>query len=39
MSTGFQTVIVTGVLHADPVIRAMAGGKLVAALSIPVSKT
>ncbi|WP_311238284.1 MULTISPECIES: single-stranded DNA-binding protein [unclassified Xanthomonas] len=39
MNRGFQSVIVTGTIGADPTIRAMAGGKLVAELSIPVTET
>ncbi|WP_349782371.1 single-stranded DNA-binding protein [Xanthomonas arboricola] len=39
MSSGHQLVIVTGALSENPTIRAMAGGKLVAELSIPVTET
>ncbi|RJS04831.1 single-stranded DNA-binding protein [Xanthomonas sp. CFBP 7698] len=39
MSSGHQLVIVTGLLSENPIIRAMAGGTLVAELSIPVTET
>lgn len=39
MSRGHQIVVVTGAISADPTIRALPRGGLVAELSIPITET